>query len=397
MISPGLPQASRRARRCASLLEAAWAHGWLPRPSLAEVGKQAAGLVCAHGMQPAWHQALVRLIDSLEHEACLNPIGVTFASVQLNGLLRQRERAQALWQAHAEIAAIKLPQPVIVLGHMRSGTTRLQRLLGCDPRFNHTRFFEVMEPLPPPRIDWRPMRSWAKLKALDWLNPELQAIHPTSPRAVEEVFGLLSLSFYGAQLEAQWHVPGFAEWWEGQDRTWVYREFRQWLQTIAWQRGDPALPFVLKAPQFLEDLEPLLTVFPEARLVCLERDPLEVVGSSASLVWNQMKLQTDRLDPHWVGAEWLRKTVRRERIAHQVRDASPHVPAIVIDFEAMNRDWRGEIRRLYAFLDLELSAPVEQAMAGYLQQAERSGFRHHRYRLDHFGLDAERVRTALGR
>jgi hypothetical protein len=398
METPGLPLASRRARRAAALLESAWARGWLPRPSLAEVGQRSAALAAGHAGPPDWQQALVRLIDSLEHEARLNAIGLTFASVQLTGLLRQRERAQALWRAHPEIAGIELPRPVIVLGHMRSGTTRLQRLLGCDPRFNQTRFFEVMEPLAPRmagRIDWRVARSWAQLKALDWLNPELQAIHPTSARAVEEVFGLLSLSFYGAQLEAQWHVPAFARWWEGQDRTWVYREFRQWLQTLAWQRRDPARPFVLKAPQFMEDLGPLLAVFPDARLVCLERDPLQVVGSSASLVWNQMKLQTDALDPHWVGAEWLRKTVRRERIAHEVRAAHPGVPAIAIDFPAMNHDWRGEMRRLYPFLGLELSAPVERAMAAYLQRAERSGFRGHRYRLEDFGLTAGQVRAAL--
>src|SRR5690606_10308170 len=285
MDDSALPQASRHAQRAGALLESAWARGWLPRPSLADVRARADALAARHGTPPPWHAALARLIDSLEREARLNAIGLTFASVQLNGLLRQRERAQALWQAHPNISGIELPRPVIVLGHMRSGTTRVQRLLGCDPRFNHTRFFEVMEPVPPP-IDWRVPRSWAQLKALDWLNPELQPIHPASARGVEEAFGLLSLSFYGAHLEAQWHVPAFARWWEEQDRTWVYREFRQWLQTLAWRRADQARPFVLKAPQFMEDLEPLLAAFPDARLVCLDRDPVEIAGSSASLVWN---------------------------------------------------------------------------------------------------------------
>src|SRR5690606_7843070 len=121
-------------------------------------------------------------------------------------------------------------------------------------------------------------------------------------------FGLLSFSFYGAQIEAQWRVPTFARFWEMQDKTWVYREFRQLLQTIAWQRGETTRPWVLKAPQFMEDLESLLEVFPDARLICLRRDLGEVASSSASLVWNQMKLQSDTVDPRWIGAEWLHKT-----------------------------------------------------------------------------------------
>src|SRR5690606_14159517 len=95
--------------------------------------------------------------------------------------------------------------------------------------------------------------------------------HPTSATAVEEAYGLLSLSFYGAHFEAQWRVPGFTRWWEGEDRGAVYRDFRRFLQTLAWRRGGPARPWVLKAPQLMEDLDALLAVFPDARLICLQR------------------------------------------------------------------------------------------------------------------------------
>lgn len=385
-----------QSQQFAAILRSLWQSHLLPKPSLADLRLNAAQAADRSAADDAsWDEALDQLIDSLLEEARLNEIGLTFAYVQLSEMLRQRQRAYRLWRKKPGILQAPLEKPIIVLGQMRSGTTRLQRLLGCDPRLAHTRFYEVMNPLPA-RPDWRLLKSWAQLTLLGYLNPEAQAIHPTSATAVEEVFGLFGFSFYGAQIEAQWRVPSFARYWEVQDKVWVYREFRQLLQTIAWTRGESTRPWVLKAPQFMEDLEPLLQIFPDARLIRLHREPSDVVASSASLVWNQMKLQSDAVDRRWIGTEWLRKTARRKRICASVRAARPDVPQIDTDFDAMNRDWRGEMRRMYSFLELELTAEVERRMEAYLNAAEKSGFRRHSYRAEDFGLPPEIMRNAVG-
>lgn len=382
--------AAKRAQVLARVLDGAWRAGALSRPRLRDLRGRAAQLD-----DGPWQRALDCLIDSLENEAGLNAVGLTFAYVQIARLIEQRRRAERLWRERPEIAAVPIAAPIVVLGHMRSGTTRLQRLLGCDARLNHTRFFEVTTPLPR-APDWRVLESWAQLRLVGFLNPEIDTVHPTSARSVEEVFGLLAFSFYGAQFEAQWRVPAFARWWEGQDRGWVYRELRQLLQTIAWRRGaDAAAPWVLKAPQFMEDLEPLLAAFPDARLVCMHRDASEIVPSAASLVCHQMQVQSDAVDRRWIGAEWLRKTARREALASEVRRARPDVPQLDVAFAAMNRDWRAEMRGIYGFLGLELPAAVERRMDRYLRDAEKSGFRGHRYRARDFGLEAEALRGAL--
>ncbi|WP_165357589.1 sulfotransferase [Sphingosinicella sp. CPCC 101087] len=398
MTPPGSDAFSARPRRVGSLLSKAWEKGLLPRPDLEEVSAKAAALDESFGAQPAapWRAALERLILSLAQEARLNEIGLTFAYVQLKGLLQQRQSVWRQWKSEPAILTLPVAMPVIVLGHMRSGTTRIQRLLGCDHRLNHTRFYEVMHPAPPAGLGLRVARSWAELRLLNFLNPALRAVHPTSARAVEEVFGLLSFSFYGAQLEAQWRVPGFARQWEGESRTGVYEELKRLVATIAWTRGGTLKPWVLKAPQFMEDLDVLLDIFPDARLICLHRDPVEVVGSSASLVWNQMRVQSDAADRRWIGAEWLYKTARRSRICAAVRQSRPEVPQIDVSFDDVNRDWRGEMRRIYAFLNLDLTPQVERNMQAYLSKAARSGYRKHSYRLEDFGLNADTVRKEVG-
>ena len=100
-----------------------------------------------------------------------------------------------------------------------------------------------------------------------------------------------------------------------------------------------------------------------------------------------MRVQSDRADKAWIGREWLRKTMlRRDRAAAALR-SRPEVPRIHISFDAMNRDWRQEITRIYDFLGLDVPAPTEARMSAYIKGAtEHLG---HRYSLEEFGLPAQ--------
>lgn len=391
---------SRAARLVASGLDHCWRTGIASRPPLdsqAMIDRAIRAERHEDFGGDHWRAPFAILVAALREEAALNPIGRTLAFGQLVKVLRERLRAQALWRAHPEIAERPIVAPVIVLGSMRSGTTRIQRLLACDERFAHTRLFESLSPVPeagPAWLDMRPIKAAGGLGFLHALNPALAAVHPSSARAPEEEFGLFSFAFSGAQFQAQWRTPSFARWWESEDTLPVYREFRRLLQTIGWARGQrPNLPWLLKAPQFMEELDALLTVFPDARLLCLGRDPVDVVGSGCSLVWQQQRIQSDAADRHWIGREWLHKTVRRVEAARTVRLARPDVPQLDIAYAAVDRDWRGEIARIYAFLGLDLPHATLRRMERFVGASK--AHRGHRYRLEAFGLSADEVRTVL--
>jgi hypothetical protein len=382
-------------RAISGALETGWRRRLLPDPPL-DPEKLAADARRSTGLDDfgtGWRSAFEALLRSLRDEAALNAIGRTFASGQISQLLRARLRAHELWRRHPEILDRPLAPPLIILGQARSGTTRLQRLLACDPEFLNLRFFESFEPVPPARRpDWRPLQARLVLGLLRFLNPALGEIHPVSPSAPDEPYGLFGFSFHGAQFEAQWRVPSFARFSQGRDRTAVYAEFKRLLQTVGWWRGDdPDRPWLLKAPQFMEDLAPLLDAFPGTRLIRLHRDPAILVASSASLVWNQMMVQSDEADPAWIGREWLDKTARRDEECRRALAVHPQAPQLELDYEAMERDWRGEMRKVYAFLGRSLTPQVEQRMQTYLDKAEAQGFRRHAYRLEDFGLSEAEV------
>lgn len=376
-----MPEALPNVARTNRALEAAWRSGMLPRPELEAGALQSSALrrraPSALGDDDGWREPFERLVRSLREEAGLNPLGRAMAHGQLVMLLRARMRAAKLWRARPELLEAEIAPPIIILGQMRSGTTRMQRLLACDTRLAHTRTYESLSPVPVPA---RKLRARFVLALLRTFNPEILRIHPTGAAEPDEEFGWLAFGFGAAQFEAQWRVPSFSRWWEEADTRSLYREFKSLVQTNAWARGDPpAKPHILKAPQFLQDLPAVLETFPGARFIRLHRPLEQVVPSSASLVWNQMRIQSDAADREWIGREWLSKTHLRER-----RGAAPLSRSIEVDYEATNRDWRGEMRRIYDFLGLELTPALERRMAAYLAGAKsHSG---HRYVLADFGL-----------
>ena len=389
-------------RRANESLPMLWRSGLLPLPDLEErtLLAQATRATGLSDFGDPWFLRPLRvLLPALREEARLNPMGRVIAHGSLLKLLKERLWAQALFARHPEILARPLTAPVVVVGPMRSGTTRLHRLLASDARFSHLRLFEAMCPVPwpssfrrrrDPRIAYT-ARGW---RALNWINPANAAVHPTGAHEADEELGLLENSAWGAQIEAQRRVPGYARWCETEDATPAYAQMARLLRLAGWFRGDRVdRPWVLKTPQHMQDLAALLKIFPDARLIFIHRDPVSVVGSACSLAWNQMVVQSDEVDPRWIGAEWLHKTEHRVRVTTRVRAGIPADRQMDVSFDEMNRDWRGAMRRVYAFLAMDM-APALPAMETYLVRAERE-HRHaaHRYDLGDFGLEVNEVRA----
>jgi hypothetical protein len=340
---------------------------------------------------------LTTLSRALREEAALNPLGRFAAVGQIIKLLRERLWTQHHLRENPGIAERPLARPVVVVGPMRSGTTRLHRLLAADTRFAHLRFFETVCPTPPPGFrpggrDRRHVIAGRILSAVRLFNPNTAAIHPTAPFEAEEELGLLVASAWGMKHEAQWHIPSYGTWSEAQDATPAYEHMARLLRLVGWARGDDgARPWVLKTPQHMLDLPALLRVLPDARLIFIHRDPARVVGSSCSLAWNQMIIHSDEVDPGRVGREWLRKTELQIDRMRAAREDIPSEQCIDVRYEEMDRDWPGVMRRIYGFLDMNI-APALPAMERYLRASERQRSRRpHRYELMAFGLDVREV------
>ncbi|AKH42543.1 hypothetical protein FHS61_000313 [Altererythrobacter atlanticus] len=350
---------------------------------------------------PWFERPLDVLLEAVKGEARLNTAGEWAARAQFEKVLHDRLWARQWFASHPEILERRLPHPVIVVGPMRSGTTRMHRLLSSDHRFTHMRSFETISPVPRPgftfgEADSRAVLAKRIMRVARLANPRTLTIHPTGPYEPEEELGLLVSSFWGMKHEAQWWVPSYGRWCEGQDAVPAYRQMAQLLKLVGWsQQASSLRPWILKTPQHMMDLPALLQVFPDARLIFTHRDPLSVVGSTASLAWNQTIIYSDHADPHAIGEEWLRKTRLQIQRMRAARDDIPRERMIDVHYEEMESDWRGAMRRVYDFLALDIE-PALPAMEAYQMRAAGLKHRPHRYSLEEFGLSPERVHGELG-
>lgn len=417
MDNHGLPPVSRfrplHLKFMMRSLKSAWGSGLLPPADLCpdrlrHLAEKDTGLSRDTLDRPFFEAQLAALLPSLHHEAQLTDFGRLVAHGSILKVMKERLWHQALLEAHPEIAAIELVPPIVVVGSMRSGTTRMQRLLACDPAFNALPLWEAQCPVPGPRSlaaraagrpDPRIAQVGRMVRLLASINPAILEVHPTGPTEVDEELGLLDQSLSSAMIEAQRRVPSFVAHCEATDQTPAYARLKALLQLVCWFTGrDPARPFVLKTPQHTQDLAALHAVFPEARLIVLHRDPVSLVASSASLAWNQMVIQSDNVDPHWVGREWLRKTELRLATLDRVRPRIPAQLQLDVGFNEMNVDWLGAMVRVYAFLGRDLTPDVRARMAAYVARAAAEhGYQRHRYRLSDFGLTEGEVRERLAR
>ncbi|WP_397504997.1 sulfotransferase family protein [Qipengyuania sp. R86523] len=340
------------------------------------------------------------LLDSVKHEAQLNAAGEFSATKMFHHVLRDRLYTQMWFGRHPEILARPLKNPVVIVGPMRSGTTRLHRLLAADQRFAHLRSFETISPVPRPEFeqvlageaeDFRPKLAARILKVARLANPRTLSIHPTGAYEPEEELGLVAASMYGMKWEAQWNVPSYAEWCHEESAIPAYRHMANLLRLIGWSQQESSLrPWILKTPQHMLDLPALLEVFPDARLIFTHRDPKQVVGSAASLAWNQTIIYSDHNDPAQTGRDWLGKTATMIARMRAARDAIPRERMIDVQYEDMETDWRGTMERVYRFLDLEME-PAVAGMEDYLDRSARLKRHPHRYSLAEFGLREDEV------
>ena len=390
---------SRLATRIDRALVSAWEQGLLSVPTLDP------GELFARGAKPFGNRAaqaeaggrtgedvadfrerVERLAAALEGEAQLNALGRAMAHGQIVRTIRNRLSLGALWLDRPELPRTRIAPPIIVAGHMRSGTTRIHKLLASDPAHSHTRYCEAYHPVPA-RPGWRRAVSTVELMLMGAINPWLQTIHPMKAGEVEEELGWTAAALHHSIFESQWRIPSFSAWSEARDPAPIYREFDRILRTDAGHRGLAAAPRVLKVPAFTEDLATLLAQFPDARLVVAQREGEAVHRSAVSLVANQQAIQSDACDLAWIEAEWRRKLALRERRMDAALE-SWDGPVARLRFEALNADWESEIRRAYSELGLTLSAQALANMRRMMATNARGDHAAHSRQLARFAAQA---------
>jgi len=338
-------------------------------------------------------EPLAVLCAALEREAHLTPMGRLIQRQRIIGSLRARLRVRAA-EAAGKVAPIG--PPIVIAALQRTGTTLLHRLLASDPGLRAMRSWEALNPAPFVPAEFRGEDSRKRVArraqdAVKWLAPDFFAVHPIDADAPEEDVLLLDQALISTVPEATLHVPTYAAWVEAADPTPAYDYLRTSLEVLTHQQGPGT--WVLKTPHHLEFLDVLLATFPGARIVWTHRDPKQTLASFCSMVAHAQGLSSDHVDPHAIGAHWLRKTARMVDRALAVRDRVGEGTFVDVAYADLVKDPLAAVIDLYERLG---RAPPPTRHLEATIATERAG-RHgrHDYALADFGLTPDAVDAAF--
>ncbi|MBE9540496.1 MAG: sulfotransferase, partial [Proteobacteria bacterium] len=127
-------------------------------------------------------QPMQLLLQALREEADLNPVGRFMNRANILRILKHRLYVQDLLKRHPEILDRPTPDPVVIVGLARSGTTRLHRLLASDTHFLHLKAWESVFPVPYPEC-FAARAAGEPDPRIKALNQGLKAVLYMSPRS----------------------------------------------------------------------------------------------------------------------------------------------------------------------------------------------------------------------
>lgn len=296
---------------------------------------------------------------------------------------------------HPEVRDIPIERPVFVLGFPRTGTTLVQNLLTLDAGNRALRLWELLAPAPvhaDPARDRLLRRTNATLivAAAYLVAPEQRVIHEIGVDTAEECWLLFQNRFSALNNDLASGFTGFGDWLLEQDLEPAYREFRLQLQILAHQ--SPTRRFVLKCPEHLWFLDPLLRVFPDACVVWTHRDPVDSVASYCSLVSLQVRNMWGRVDRPKLGAHISRRFLQGIDRAMAARARHPDAAFFDVTFERLVADPAGIIREIKSRYGMAHQGASEARVAEWLEHGREDGRGKHIYGATRYALDVPALR-----
>lgn len=353
--------------------------------------------------EQSWEEGLRRLVSSLRAEGDLHEIGREVAASMITGALESRLWVTDWHRRHPEMATAPVPDPIVIVGQPRTGTTILFDLLAQDEQFRVPLSWEVARPHPPPetvtyRTDPRIEEAAALATMTEALAPGFQAIHPTGPLRGQECVAITAGDFRSLLFSTVFHVPSYTRWVLSEaDMSPAYRYHRRFLQLLQWRHGGRR--WLLKSPAHQWHLGALFAEYPNATIVHTHRDPLVVLASTASLTAHLQRVARPETSIPEEAAEWVDYLVEGNdrSVAAREDGTVPSGRAIDVHFGPLVRDPWGTIAALYRRLGIGVTPDADLAMRSFLDQnpADKSGV--HRYAFSATGLDVPAVRRRTRR
>jgi hypothetical protein len=190
-------------------------------------------------------------------------------------------------------------------------------------------------------------------------------MHEMSPGHIHEDLELQALDFSTYNIEWTAHVPRWRDWYLAHDRTPHYAYLRKALQALQWQDRRMGLPprrWLLKCPQHLENLVPLMETFPDAVVILTHRDPVEVIQSAVTTIAYGDRVRRRKIDLDITTDYWIDRVDRLLKACVRDRERLPSKCSLDLMFPKYMADELHAIEQVYELADTQLSEHAREAI-----------------------------------
>ena len=304
----------------------------------------------------------------------------------------------------------EIKNPIFIVGHQRSGTTLMHRLMTSDgDRFSYFLYWEMFFPSLLQKkivrgigwLDQKLLGEWIKKKLVIWDDKTFgpyRHMHYMSLWAAEEDAFSLKPAFVSQQWALdlpimhvldQFHVDQLPKKQEG----WM-RFYRAVIKRQLLLNGGDKI-HLSKNPVMCGWVETLINYFPGARIIVMMRDPAQCIPSGMRLV-----------ESTWQGNGWTKEDYAEsqamllqtcfESFTNPRRALAkyPDTPQIVVDYRELTSDPRNATKKVYEALGLEMSEEFDRQLAaqGEREKKHQSTFK---YSIDDYDVTLEQIESEL--
>lgn len=302
--------------------------------------------------------------------------------------------------------------PVFLVGHARSGTTLLHRLMSLDgQRFCSNRMIELYFPSLLQKKAIRALGALDRRLLGSRLARRVGAWEARRYRATQDIhaMGLFKpeeddLFFYYSCASGFWmtklpylgRIDFYAvDRWPERKRRRLMRFYRDCIQRQLHFDG-PEKIYTSKSPVFAGRVDALLEEFPDARFGITMRDPNETIPSLLKLLKTSYRLYgVDAEDAQRALEAQVEISVDTYRHPLDVLARHPGTKFALVDYAELTADPRRAVEKMYAELGFELTPQFAALLAAESSRARRHETSH-RYSLAEFGLREGELRERIG-
>jgi hypothetical protein len=343
-----------------------------------------------------WEEPLDRLLDSVNREAELHPVGRFITRERLTGLLATRLRAENWFRKYPGILEQELYPVSLICGLQRTGTTKLHRLLAADPENRVLSSWEALNPVPlnedPGETALRMKAARISEKALQMMAPGFFSIHPVEYEKPEEDILLLDTTFLSTTPESTMHVPSYAAWLEQTDQSHAYKYTVKLLKLLQYQR--PAKRWVLKSPHHMEFLDLAERYFGPVHFIWTHRNIRESMPSFISMVAHSQTIFSDRVSLERVAGHVVKKTGHMLSKGIEFRKNNPGAEFTDLFYKDIVASPLDVLGKLYRN-GLSISPELHQRFIQADHENAPNRYGKHAYDLDDFNPDPDELNKTV--